>query len=61
MSEYDECVERRALEVNRILAEEFGGCFYYGPQDEQGECADGECFCTRVCGEIARATMGDGK
>lgn len=39
-----------AQTLARLLSEERGGCFYDG---EQGECTDGECACTRLCGTWA--------
>lgn len=35
--------------LQKLCAEVAGGCFYVGPGDgEQGECADGDCYCSKT-------------
>lgn len=49
-------VEKVARAVSKPLADINGGCF--NPDDDpQGECADQDCYCSRMGAEIARAAI----
>lgn len=48
-------VKEIALSISALRAAEVGGCF--NPIDDpQGECADGDCYCSRECEREARAS-----
>lgn len=54
----DKRVEAAKLALARLRAAEAGGCF--NPVDDtQGECADGDCYCTRWCENAAQAALAE--
>lgn len=53
-----EMVERVARALSKPLANMNGGCFKPdNGRSERGECADGDCYCSRVTRHCARAAI----
>lgn len=46
-----------ALAISNIRAAEYGGCFRPDFMAQDGECADGACYCSRQCEREAQAAL----